>query len=76
MWIGTDFTGRMCAPRAISSADWLTSRFAMGFTNDDADALAIEGPHEAEARGRQADAPAGRGNKDGRRQRFLRSKQG
>jgi hypothetical protein len=44
-----------------------------GLDERDADALAIEGAHEAEARGRQSDAPAGRGNKDVRGQRFLRS---
>jgi len=34
----------------------------------------IEGPHEAEAGGRQADAAPGRGNEDGGRQRLLRNK--
>jgi hypothetical protein len=46
-----------------------------GLDERDTHALSIERANKAEAGSRQSDAPAGRGNEDGRRQRFLRSRQ-
>jgi hypothetical protein len=45
-----------------------------GLDERDAHTLPIEGSNEAEAGGRQSDAPAGRSNENGRGQRYLRMK--